>query len=71
MSHQLKAYKHGCGKCFQMLYHTRRDYYHMEFTSHLGDSRHLYKLLSNLTGGMIINNVPQCTSSKDLADEFS
>ena len=71
MSHQLKEFKHEYGKYFQMLYHTRRDYYHMEFTSHHGDSKHLYKLVSKLPGGMIINNLPECRSNKDLAEEFA
>ena len=54
-----------------MVYHTRRDYYHIEFTSHCGHSKHLYKLVSKLTGSMIINNLKEYTSNKDLADEFA
>ena len=43
----------------------------MEFTSHCGDSKYLYKLVSKLTGGTIINNLPECTSNNDIADEFA
>ena len=71
MSHQLKVFKHEQGKYFQMLYHIRRDYYHMEFASCYRDSKCPYKLVSKLTGGMIINNLLECTSNKDLADEVA
>ena len=70
MSDQLKAFKHECGKYFQMLYNTRRDYYNMEFTSHCGDSKHLYKMASKWTGGMAINNLPEYTLNKEITDEF-
>ena len=55
----------------RMLYAVRRDYYKVQFNQQKGDSKHLYKLVAKLTGGVSANPMPYAESDLQLVKEFA
>ena len=57
-----------------MVYVVRKDYYRVQFnqfTLNMSDSKHLYKLVAKLTGGVSANPMPYAESDLQLAEEFA
>ena len=54
-----------------MLYAVRRDYYKVKFNQNKGDSKDLYKLVAQLTGGVSANPTLYAESDLLLAEEFA
>ena len=54
-------------------YLARRDYYKQEFKNHKGNTKHLYKLMLKLTGGINANhsNLSDGKSNNDIAEDFA
>ena len=54
-----------------MVYLAKRDYYKQEFKNHKGNTKHLYKLMSKLTGGINANPMPDGKNNSDIAEDFA
>ena len=54
-----------------MIYLAKRDYYKQELKNHKGNTKHLYKLMPKLTGGINANPMPDSKSNSDIAEDFA
>ena len=54
-----------------MIYLAKRNYYKHEFKNHKGNTKHLYKLMSKLTGRINANPMPDGKSNNDIAEDFT
>ena len=54
-----------------MIYLAKRDYYKQEFKNHKGNTKHLYKLMPQLTGGINANPMPDGKSNNDIPEDFT
>ena len=67
---QWKVYTVERSKYNKLLYVIQWDNYKNEFTSNGGNSKHLYNLMTKLTGGISANPLPEYTPGKDLSQKF-
>ena len=54
-----------------MIYLAKRDYYKQEFKNHKGNTKHLYKLMSKLTGGIYANPIPNGKNNSAITEDFT
>ena len=71
MEHQWQAYHNERKTYNRLLYKYKSEYIWNEVLKHKGDSKHLYKLVSSLTGIKTENPLPECSNDFDLAGRFA
>ena len=69
--HQWHAYKEHYNKYTKFLRTPRMMYTLNEITKFKGISKHLYKLIAELTGSKVENPLPEGLSDEDLAEHFA
>ena len=58
-------------KYMMLLYLMKRDYLKTQFQDHKGNTKHLYKLMAKLTGGVSVNPLLDSNSDVELANDFT
>ena len=68
---QWHAYGEYCNKYTKSLTITRMKYTLIEITKFKGNTKHLHKLIAELTASKVVNPLPEGLSHEDLAEHFA
>ena len=69
--HQWNAYQQERLRYNKHLYKQRCQYIQNEVVKHKGNAKHLYKLVSSLTGIRSENPLPECENDEELSERFA
>ena len=69
--HQWEAFKEERNKYFKEVRNAKKDFFSSEFIKYKNDSKHLYKLLAKLTGGVAENPMPESENDETLSNDFA